>query len=58
MSDMFFMDHVPLFGAPLLVSLVLLFLACVVPFFFAYLSLFPIPVLILSCSGNSTCQQE
>ena len=58
MSDMLFMGHVPLFSAPLLVSLVLLFLVCVVPFFLAHLSLFPIPVLVLSCGGNSTCQQK
>ena len=58
MSDMLFMGHVPLFSAPLFVSLVLLFLVCVVPFFLAHLSLFPIPVLVLSCGGNSTCQQK
>lgn len=58
MSDMLFMGHVPLFSAPLLVSLVPLFLVCVVPFFPAHLSLFPIPVLVLSSSGNSASQEK
>ena len=58
MSDMLFMDHVPLFGALLLVNLMLLFLVCIVPFFLAHVSLFPIPVLVLSSGGNSTCKQK
>jgi len=58
MSDMLFMGHVPLFSAPLLVSLVPLFLVCFVPFFLAHLSSFPILVLVLSSSGNSASQQE
>jgi hypothetical protein len=58
MSDMLFMGHVPLFSAPLLVSLVLLFLVCFVPFFLGHLSSFPIPVLVLSSSGNSASQQK
>jgi len=58
MSNALLMGHVPLFSAPLLVSLVLLFLVCVVPFFLAHLFSFPIPVLVLSSSGNSASQQE
>jgi|HubBroStandDraft_5_1064220.scaffolds.fasta_scaffold01164_4 hypothetical protein len=58
MSDMLFMDHVPLFGALLLVNLMPLFLVCIVPFFLAHFSLFPIPVLVLSSGGNSTCKQK
>lgn len=57
MSDMLFMGHVPLFSAPLLVSLVPLFLMCFVPFFLG-LSSFPIPVLVLSSNGNSASQQK
>jgi hypothetical protein len=58
MSDMLFMGHVPFFSAPLLVSLVLLFLVCFVTFFFVYFFSFPIPVLVLSSSSNSTPQQK
>ena len=58
MSDMLFVGHVPLFSAPLLVHLVLLFLVCFVSFFLAHLSSFPIPVLVLSSSGNNASQQE
>jgi len=57
-SDMLFMGHVPLFSAPLFMRLVLLFLLCIVPFFLGYRSSFPIPVLVLCSSANSTCQQE
>jgi hypothetical protein len=58
MSNMLFMGHVPLFSAPLFMRLVLLFLVRFVPFFLAHLSLFPIPVLVLSSSGNSASQQK
>lgn len=57
MSDMLFMGHVPLFGAPLLVNFVLLVLVCFVPFFL-HLSSISFAVLVLSSSGNSTCQQK
>ena len=57
-SDMLFMGHVPLFSAPLFVSLVLLFLVRFVPFFLAHFFSFPIPVLVLSSSGNSASEQE
>jgi len=53
MSNALLMGHVPLF-----MRLVLLFLVCFVPFFLAHLSLFPIPVLVLSSSGNSASQQK
>ncbi len=58
MGNVFFMRHVPLFGAPLLMRFVLLFLAGFVPFFFAYFLSFPVPVLVLSRSGNSASQQK
>jgi len=58
MSDMLFMGYVVLFSAPLLVSLVLLFLVCFVPFFFVHVFSFPIAVLVLSSGGNSGSQQK
>jgi hypothetical protein len=63
--DMLFMNHMPFFSAPLLMSdmalfdtplfmrLVFLFLAGFVPFFLAHFSPFPVPVLVLSSSGDS-----
>jgi hypothetical protein len=58
MSDMLFVGHVPLFSALHLMRLVLLFLVCFVPFFFVHRFSFRIPVLVLSSSGDGTCQHE
>jgi len=53
-----FMSYVLLFGAPLLMRFVLLFLVGFMPFFLAYFFSFPVPVLVLSRSGNSASQQK
>jgi hypothetical protein len=47
------MSDVPLFSTPFFMRLVSLFLVGFVPFFLAHLSSFPVPVLVLSSSGNN-----
>jgi hypothetical protein len=62
MYNVFFMRHVSFLGAPLFMSYVTLFGAPLpmrfVPFFLAYFSSFPVPVLVLSRSGNRASKRQ